>query len=467
MAGDISDDIMREVIPGMTKDSSGEKVAAVVREIKKHVDQKTTGQWLKSSRTRDWVDGAEEAAKKTGRLKAPDATTFHESIIQPGGAFSRMKAKVKDTAETSSGFKKLGAWVLDKGIERSGDFAKIDQTYKLKDFLRLVRDGITESELLKMTSNKFVTSARISSNDILNFAEPIYRGGERYFKIKPDKAMEIVSDIYMNYAAMPSFIKVMRGLPVVGHPFFAFTYAMAAKTGKTAISNPAAFNKVNFLLREIDQERSPLVREALANSKYYEWMRQEGMVYLGENVPFFQGQPMFLNLAQVIPFLTLDIFNPSDRGFEDQGIRGQLATTISKSPFFKKPEGQLLMDFIILPAILQNDKPVNMWGGPLYPESATGIQKFGYAGRQLAEAVMPSLPSAVVAPMVPDKYMEYLPSFHGRKVGYASKGKSILGVKGREAPMQRSFRAYASVFGLNFYPMDLTNISNEIKKRQE
>ena len=455
---DATEKIMRELSEaGMLKGiGNEERQMLVARKMREIFDKTEIKQILKNSKPNEWDD-----VKKSVLREGRDSTFYLQNELENLPTFSRFKKEVKAVAKEGSGAKQTGAKALNFMFDRSKDFQKVDQVYKLKDFFRLTRDGITQNELLKMTNNYMATTAKVHPDDI---ASSVWKNGTKYFKIKPDKAMEITNEVYMNYAAMPAFIRSLRALKIGGAPFFAFTYAMLQKTGKAALNNPAAFNKINFLMQELEKDKSPLEREAL-KSKYYNYLSKPGMINLGENIPFFKGHPLYMNLAQMIPYYSLGIINPSERGFNDGTVRGQLSTTIDKAPVFDDPIGQLILDYILLPAIVRDQDPVNMWGGPLYAKDATTLNKFGHAGRSLLEALVPSTVGAVAAPFLSDKQMKFLPSYPGRKFGFATRGKTAVGVLGRESPASRGLRASLSLAGINLYPMDLTNISNEIKKR--
>jgi hypothetical protein len=407
----------------------------------------------------------QEALKNVVKLLRPKTEIATGPIKFFEGGFSgytKLKERARELAKTGTGVKQKLGQALTWYTDRSRDFQKVDQTNKLADFMRLVRDGITEPELLKVTNNTLNTNTRILPTDIAN---AVWKGGKKYFIIKPDKAMEIVNDTYMNYAAMPAFIKSLRVLPIVGSPFFAFTYAMLAKVGKTALSNPAAFNKINFLLQELSGNQSPLEREAL-KSKYYSYLNTPGMVNFGENLPFFNKYDIYANLAQMVPYYSLNIMNPSQRGFNDD-IRGRFAQVIDSLPVFKDPLGQVLVDYVALPAIIRDQAPVNMFGTPLYEKNATTAAKIAYAGRSLVESLTPSVPSAIATsfPGLPDEMIKWFPSYPGRKVGYAERGKTAMGLMGNEDPASRGLRAWLSLYGINLYPVDLTNIATEVKNR--
>lgn len=378
--------------------------------------------------------------------------------LAPYKAFVDLKKKIADkAAEKGSGF---GVKALNFALNRSKDFEMTDQVWKLQNFLLLTQDGLTERELLKLTNNFGATVARISSADIV---ETAVKGGQKYYKLSPDKAIEVANEIFMNYAAMPGFVKMIRSMPVLGSPFFSFTYAMLQKTAKTMATNPAAFNQVNFLIKELESDKSPLERAAL-KSKYYSWLDKPGIVNLGENVPFFYGNPLYLNLSQMIPYYSMNILNPSSRKFNDN-VRGKFASVLDRSPLMKDPIGQMLMDYVVLPSLLYDEIPQNMFGGQLYPTGTGVAGRVGYALRSGAEAFLPS-GVAPIGMVVPDSMKNFLPSYHARKLGFAAQGKTSIGVQTKEPPAQKALRASLGVMGVNLYPVDLTMIATEIKKKK-
>jgi hypothetical protein len=262
---------------------------------------------------------------------------------------------------------------------------------------------------------------------------------------------------------MPAFVKAIRSMPVLGSPFFSFQYAMLAKTGKTMLNNPAAFNQINFLIKELESDKSPVERAAL-KTKYYSYLDKPGMVNLGENVPFFVGNPLYLNLSQMIPYYSLNILNPATRSFNDT-IRGKFASVLDQSQLMKDPVGQILMDYIVLPSLLYDEIPKNMFGGQLYPEGTGVLGKMGLAARTGAEAFLPSS-AGWFAPLVPDSMKNLIPSYPGRKIGFAVEGKTTMGIQTNEAPASRGLRAYLGTLGINLYPVELTNVISEINKKQ-
>jgi hypothetical protein len=110
-----------------------------------------------------------------------------------------------------------------------------------------------------------------------------------------------------------------------------------------------------------------------------------------------------------------------------------------------------------------------MWGGPLYEPGASKPKQAAYALRTLGESVTPALPSALVAGsgIMTDEQLKWFPSYPGRGVGFGVQGKTTVGTIGTEDPASRGLRKWFSIFGVNFYPVDLQNVSAEIKSRQK
>jgi len=176
----------------------------------------------------------------------------------------------------------------------------MDQTFKLTTADYLSRVGVPRSNLLTMSKQGLITKA-----DIL---PPIKPGGRILYRLTPQKATAIALDTFMDYASMPDAVKVLKALPIVGSPFVSFSYAMLAKTGKTLTSNPAVINKIAFLMKDISDTRSPSEKEAL-QKKYNQYLNTPTMMKL--------GGMWNLDPKNWLPYLTLNMFNPSDRKYDD------------------------------------------------------------------------------------------------------------------------------------------------------
>jgi hypothetical protein len=286
------------------------------------------------------------------------------------------------------------------------------------------------------------------------------RVGGRY-KLSIDKSMEVAAEVYMNYMAMPTFVKVIRQVPLIGAPFASFTYAMGAKTMKTLGANPAIFDKVNFALQEISGEKSPLEKLAL-KEPYYQRYNDPGMVKLNF-LPFFKDNPVYMNLANMLPYYTLNTFQPSARRF-DQALPDAVVSFVDKFPILKTPEGQIMFDYFILPMMLKDAEPKGLFDQPLYPKDSSALQKYGlYPTRQLAEALVPPV-AGLGGLVVPSEAAKYLPSYQAQKLANAKEGKTPIGVVGKEPAFQRVSRGIASVFGLPVYPVNISYVKAKATK---
>lgn len=387
---------------------------------------------------------------KSGNYNAADLPTSLASQ-EIGGSKSYIDFKQWAAARAANGdpVGKVLNYVMTKPVSF---YERIDQSFKLGNFMQMTVDGLDENEILKLS--RFV---KMGPEDIINK----YKSQGRYlYRLAPSKAAEAVNEIYMNYAAMPGAIKVLRSMPILGSPFASFAYAMGIKTAKTAMYNPAIFNKINFLLDEISGPKSPLEKEAL-KSQYYSRFGQQGMVKL----PFFTENPMYLNVANMIPYYSLNLFNPSERKYGNT-LPDNVLTTIDRSPFLKDPVGQVIFDYLIQPMLLQDASPQNAFGSPLYPSDASPVQKTLYAGRQLAEAIVPPAASYLgftTAGLTPEQ-IEAIPSYRWRQISNALNSRSTLGISSKEGAAPKTLKALSSSVGLPVGSVDLSYAESQAKK---
>ncbi len=327
-------------------------------------------------------------------------------------------------------------WYLTAPIEA---YERIDQSFKIGISLYLSRKGITEGELLKL--RRFV---KINPKDII-LQEATKEG--RY-RLSAFKSLEAANEIFMNYSALPGAIKALRGLPVFGHPFASFAYLMATKTGKALVYNPASFNKVQFFLKEMSGGKSPLEQKALSEP-YHQWYNRLGMTKL----PWFGDNPLYINLANMIPYYSMNLFEPSDRSY-DERVGGTITAIRDSLPIMRDPFGTLLWDYIIQPAILRESNPKGAFDQMLWPTGAGALERTGYAARSLVESVVPNVAALPLALATPEKYLESLPLYSARKIGFGFRAKSASGVIGKEPAFQKSARNIASVYlGLSTYQL--------------
>jgi len=234
-----------------------------------------------------------------------------------------------------------------------------------------------------------------------------------------------------------------------------FAYGMSAKTVNTLLYNASFFNKVNFLLKEVSGGKSP-VEKAKLESKYYSWLDEPGML----KIPFFRDNPTYLNMQQMIPYYTLNVFQPSERSYTEKYGKS-VGALIDKSPFFKTPEGQIMLDYFVIPYILKENNPEGMFGQPLTTRDASVGEKLGKATSSLVESFVPPLtglagPIAGSMDSIPESWVPYIPSFRFRQMYNAAQGKTSLGISSNEPSVQRVFRTGAGMAGMPTY-----NINNK------
>lgn len=335
---------------------------------------------------------------------------------------------------------------LTKSLEK---YDRVDQTFKLGSALYMTQRGIDEEEL-KLLSRWI----RINPSD--------YKEVNGLYRLTPDKATEASLEIYMNYAAMPAFVKMMRSIPLLGSPFASFMYTMGAKTGKTLMYNPALFSKVQSFLGELEGQPSPLEKEAL-KQPYYQWYNKPGMVKL----PFFKDNPVYLNMTNMIPYYTMNIFQPSERRYSSK-VSGIAASFFDRFPIFKTPEGQIMFDYLVQPLILREATPKGMFDQPIWPYEATAFEKGRNLVRDLVETVVPpqlglvaGVPSGLLAP---DVAANYLPSYQWRKIMRATSGKTAEGVQTKEPAVQKTVRALLGGMGIPLQELPLENIATNVQK---
>lgn len=335
----------------------------------------------------------------------------------------------------------------------------IDQTYKLGTTMYATMDGLTEKEL-----NMVRRVLDFTPEDIAKMVKVNDNGTWRY-RIGADKATELANEIFLNYNAMPGAVKVMRNFPIVGSPFFSFTYGMAAKTINTAFTNPAVFNKVNFALNDYGGLESPLQKRAL-NEPYYQNRKDPAMF----NLPFFQENPIYMNMGNVLPYYSLNYFNQSKRGYPNEWFSDRFIKSVDTVGLFSNPIGSMLMDNFIQPLIIRDatQPPLGSFGQPIYPYgNVSTLAKAGYASRGLVEAITPGVAN-FLGNATPESAAEYMPGYRWRQLARAKEGENVYGISGKEPALSRVVRGNLANLGislqspmnLNFTPKKTKNINN-------
>ena len=313
-------------------------------------------------------------------------------------------------------------------------YEKVDQSFKMATFMTATVDGYSINELRKIS--KIID---INPEEIRKIVDK----GEIRYALSAKNALELGNVMYLNYAAMPSAVKVLRNMPLLGSPFVSFMYGMTIKTGQTLVTNPAAFNKVGFAMSELGGQQNPLEKKALT-SPFYSFLNQQGMM----RIPFFEQNPVYVNMASMIPYYSLNMFNPTKTTYGGS-VRDQLVQHLQDSPLMKDPVGSTLFDYFIQPLILDEaTRPQGQFGQPLYPIDATMLEKTGYGARSLTEAVFPNILQYTGLLPGSEAIADYVPSYRWRQLSAAKQGKNQLGISSKEPEVQKVGRVVSSSLGI-------------------
>jgi len=336
-------------------------------------------------------------------------------------------------------------------------YEHIDQSFKIGTLDYLTKVGLTEEELIKVSR-----TVPFTKDDIL---EPVISGAEKLYRLTPLKASEVATEAFMNYAAMPDFVRVMRALPIVGSPFLSFPYAMAVKTAKTAINNPSIFNNIGFMINEMNAGRTPQEKVALED-KYNQYLKSPTVVKL-----FGMWNT---NVKNLIPYYQMNMFNPSERTYTGSSFGSQIMQLSDKFPIMQDPLGSMIKDYFIQPWILSGSGEIaqGQFGQPLYPsydENGKPIDvglgtKLLYGGKSLAETFVPGSISYLGLANAPlglsAETLDKIPLGYGfRNLANATQGRSSIGTTTKEDAVRKTFRALLGRTGLPAYTLDTTKTS--------
>jgi len=313
-------------------------------------------------------------------------------------------------------------------------YSKIDSVFKLTAVTYVTKYGVSESELRQIARNIKLVPEEVE--------EVVVDGMTRYRFSSSAKAFELANEAFLNYNAMPPIIKLIRQMPLVGAPFISFTYGMYNKVFKGLIRNPAFFSKQSFALEEFSEDKTPVER-AILEMERYQYLNDPTMVKL----PFPGNQMVYVNAANILPYYSLSLLQPSSRSYEGV-LPNNIVKIIDKLPIMKDPLGSLLFDYLLMPALLGSEVPLGSFGQPLYPKDATLGEKAFYMGRSAADPLIPGIVQQAVGTVAPAASADYLPGYLTRKLAAAKEGKTPLGIQAKEDPTSRFGRAFGSGFGV-------------------
>lgn len=338
----------------------------------------------------------------------------------------------------------------------ASSYERKDQSFKLGQSMFLTHHGVSADTLNKMSRMipDGITKADVILGDTV--------GGQQMYKLTWDKATDIANETYMNYAAMPAFVRMIRTMPILGAPFVSFTYAAIPKLAKTIYHNPGSFNDINYALNEFSGNKSPLEMQNIA-SKYGTWFNSPGMY----RVPFFNDRPMYVNTATFQYQYQLSTMNPSNRSYKE-ALPNSIVQLVDKLQIMKDPVGQMIFDNILLPLMLpKGERPMSSFGSPLYPIDATAGQKIGYAARNLGEAYVPGniAPIGVIGGLVAPGLTQKVPLYNYRKIAEGMQDNKPLGQPSTEGVASLTAKNLAAFAGLSYNNMDLSYLNSSKKKK--
>jgi hypothetical protein len=446
---------------GVMKDLTGlseREWSGMVSAIPKEVRKLLEGVEPNSERAWKIIEEARLSGKQLSNFELPPGLLSRE--VFENQAYIKMLRYIKDKAkENPNGITwKALEHVLTK---TAAGYENYDQTSKMATFLRSTLDGYTEAQMKRV--RRLID---ISPEEIIRGTSE--DGLQIRYKLPVDRALELSNVVYLNYSAMPNAVRVLRGLPLVGSPFISFMYGMALKTGQTMVYNPSAFNKIGFAMNDFGGQKTPLEKSAIKEPDgFYGYLERPGMFRVpGEG--FFDTYPIYANLANVLPYFSLNMFNPSESSFNSNSLPTKFIERVQRSPFVKDPVGAILFDYLVQPMILDEAiNPQGQFGQALYPTDAGLGTKAAYGVRSLGEAFFPNiaaiggLAQGAVAPGL----TPYMPSYRWRSMANAIQGLNQVGISGKESAPSRTVRNISSYLGLPIQPpMDLNYAKKKVKK---
>ncbi len=372
--------------------------------------------------------------------------------------FDALKQRVAAKSAAATGYAEKGAYGAANLLLNSmpNTYGGIEQGMRLGYANYLTKIGVPEENLLAISRQVALTKA-----DILS---PIMDGGVQAYRLTPEKAAEVVGNTFINYAAMPDIVKMMRAMPIVGSPFLSFTYGMGTKTLKTLTNNPEIFNKVAYLIQNISDTKTPAEKDALTQ-KYNQYLNSPTMIKAWD----YMGGAVFTDARGLLPYLTLNMLQPSQKTYASS-FPADVIRVIDGSPFMKNPVGQTIFDYFIQPWLLSGSGQIvqNQFGEPLYPAYDAQGKKItpslatqtGYAARNLGEALVPGITSYTgllnATGAIPHGVVNAVPSYGFRQVANATQGEDTIGATTKENAMEKTLRALSSRSGIPAFVLNTT-----------
>ena len=274
--------------------------------------------------------------------------------------------------------------------------------------------------------------------------------GRNAYTTSLEYATRVANESFLNYSALPPAARMLRSIPLLGAPFASFQYGMLGNTMRTAVNNPGVFDYVNFVMREISGQKSPLEKEALKDP-YNSYLNDNGML----KIPLFgDNNVVYANVGQSIPYLTMSLLARPKRT-NGQKYGDKIANVIDQLPTFKDPVASWALDWLIMPQLLQ--EAVGSYGQPLYPAGASTAQKVGMGAASLVGTMVPkgaNLLGLIPGLPVPDEALNYVP-YLAAKLQRAERGQTSKGIPSKQNATERTVLDMPGAFaGVPFYKVE-------------
>jgi hypothetical protein len=201
-------------------------------------------------------------------------------------------------------------------------------------------------------------------------------------------------------------------------------------------------------------------------------MEEKYNQYLNEPTVVKMLGIMNTNVKNIVPYYTINTFNPSERRYDDSP-RSKALQLLDKAPAFQDPIGQIIKDYVIQPWVLSGTGqiPQGSFGQPLYQafdeegklRDKTLGSKLFYASRAGVESVVPGTLSylGIPAALLPRDAIDYLPSYGMRNIAHALHGRSTIGADTKEQASRKALRAILGRAGIPMYALDVTRTKTE------
>lgn len=442
-AGVLPKNIRREEVVAMLDDTT-EDAAKEIRRIMEQQNEEIAIAAEASARnaSQNAYKNLLDSVDEDGRVGIINTTDFASNELFNSTVANKWFSSLSKKAEQPGNYgAKLGNAIFNGMPDAYG---ALDYRYKLGSIFYASVEGVKESELQIISRLVDFDPEGVTKINV---------GGVDRFRLSTSNAMELANEAFLNYNAMPAIVKVLRNLPLVGAPFAAFTYGMYTKTARTALTNPAVFNKVNLAMDEFEKDTTPIEKGLLSMDRY-SYLDDPAMINIGG----MQNNMVMLNLANMIPYYSLNMFQPPQRKYEGT-LPNTMIQTLDRLPIMQDPTGNVIFDYFLLPHLIGEELPQGAFGQTLYPKDAGFLEKSKYAARSLVDPYVPGIVQpfaglavgiAENAGIVPEGTTQFAPGYRLRSTGEGVQGNTSVGVGSKEPAFQRTGRNIGSSVGLSF-----------------